>query len=107
MTPGKSRKRTRRKGKVGSRPIGAVEEQIRVERREKEYADTLSRLDMLGDPYDDMSIEEKKRHALFLFYDKIRVRIVLFVCLTDGLRPVTFIEQCLIVQFVGWVGPPQ
>lgn len=93
---------------MGSKPIGAVEEQIRVERREKEYADTLSRLSMLGDPFDDMNIEEKKRHALFLFYDKIRVRNVLFVCLTDGLRPVTFIEQCnvcLIVQFVGRAAP--
>ena len=57
--------------------MGETEEEKRIEKREEEYSDVLSRLDILGDPYDDMNIDEKKRHALFLYYDSIKVCNVL------------------------------
>ena len=62
-----------RQGKAGSKPFGNKEEQRRVDMKENEFAEVLSRLDVLGDPFNDMNIEEKKRHGLFLFYDKIKV----------------------------------
>ena len=55
--------------------MGEKVEEKRVEKREKEYSDVLSRLDQLGDPFDHMNIDEKKKHALFLYYDKIKVCI--------------------------------
>ena len=58
---------------MGTKPLGEVEEGRRTERREEELCDILSRLELLGDPFDSMDIDEKKRHALFLFYDKIKV----------------------------------
>ena len=44
-----------------------------MEKREQEYSDILSALTTLGNPFDDMNIEEKKRHALFLFFYKMKV----------------------------------
>ena len=77
----------------------------RVEKREKEYSDVLSSLDFLGDPFDNMNIDEKKKHALFLYYDRIKV------CMND--RPITLSLQLelswavtilhLILFFLGWV----
>ena len=71
---GKNRKkrRKRKKGRRGTRPVGPLEEQKRVEKREQEYSDILSALTTLGNPFDDLNIEEK-RHALFLFFDKMKV----------------------------------
>jgi hypothetical protein len=102
VTPSRARKDTRRRGKIGTRPLGVVEEEKRVVRREEEYSDVLSRLDTLGDPFDDMNIEEKKRHALFLFYDKIKV---MFVCLfvssignvPGRMQSKTIVLNCLFV----------
>ena len=65
------------KVKPGSRPVGRVEEQTRVDKREEEYSDVLSRLDDLGDPYNDMNIDEKKRHALVHFYERLKVFLFL------------------------------
>ena len=62
-----------RRGKAGTKPLGEIEEGKRTERREQELSDVLSRLELLGDPFDNMDMDEKKRHALFLFYDKIKV----------------------------------
>jgi hypothetical protein len=53
--------------------MGETEEEKRVKKTEEEYSDVLSRLNILGDPYDAMTIDEKKRHALFLYYDSIKV----------------------------------
>ena len=58
---------------MGSKPLGAIEEQKRVEKREAELSDILSSLTVLGDPYEEMDLNEKKRHALFLYYDKLKV----------------------------------
>ena len=41
--------------------MGEKVEEKRVEKREKEYSDVLSRLDQLGDPFDHMNIDEKKK----------------------------------------------
>ena len=48
-----------------------------MDKREEEYSDVLSRLDDLGDPYNDMNIDEKKRHALVHFYERLKVFLFL------------------------------
>ena len=68
-----------RKVRAGTKPFGNNEEQRRVDRRENEFSEVLSRLEVLGDPFNDMNIEDKKRHALFLFYDRIKVFSLNFI----------------------------
>ena len=53
--------------------MGEIEEEHRVQKREAELSDLLSRMDFLGNPFDEMNIDEKKRHALYLFYEKVKV----------------------------------
>ena len=82
---------------MGSKPLGANEEQQRVERREDELSEVLSRLELLGNPMDDLDIDEKKKHALFLFYDRIKVKRCLFVsCSRVQLYRVTHLFVCLV-----------
>ena len=45
-----------------------------MDKRETEFSDVLSRLDFLGDPFDEMNIDEKKKHALHHYYECIKVR---------------------------------
>ena len=59
--------------KPGTKVVGEKKEVEQVERREKEHSDVLSRMDFLGNPFDEMNIDEKKKHALYLFYDIIKV----------------------------------
>jgi hypothetical protein len=82
---------------VGSKPLGANEEKQRVEKRDDELSEVLSRLELIGDPMDDLDISEKKKHALFLFYDRIKVKCCLFVsCSRVQLYRVTHLFVCLV-----------
>ena len=59
--------------KRGTRPHASNEDLIRNEKREEELKSVMSKLESIGDPFDDMNIEEKKKHALYQYYTIIRV----------------------------------
>ena len=48
------------------------EEENRQAAREEEYLDICTRLEYLGDPYENMNISEKKVHGITYFYQLIK-----------------------------------
>ena len=74
MKTGKRSGQGWRPEKPGSRPSGDTAEGERVRKWEEELSDVESRLDSIGDPWDAMNIDEKKKFALHLYYSEIKVR---------------------------------
>ena len=46
----------------------------RDDKREEDFIDLLNNMEFLGNPMNEMNIEEKKRHALHHYYCKLKVR---------------------------------
>ena len=78
--PAKKQNKGWRTSKPGPRPIGEREEAQRVERRELEHSNILSSMEYLGNPFDEMNIDEKKKHTLYMYYDMIKVCIFPVIC---------------------------
>ena len=81
--PAKKKNKGWRTSKPGPKPIGEREEAQRVERRELEHSNILSSMEFLGNPFDEMNIDEKKKHALYMYYDMIKVCIFPVICPTN------------------------
>ena len=50
-----------------------IEEERRRNEREEEYLDICTRLEYLGDPYENMDMTEKKVHGITYYYQLIKV----------------------------------
>jgi hypothetical protein len=60
--------------KTGTHKRGK-EDDKREKTREDEYQEICDNLAYLGDPYDDMDLEQKKVHGISLFYQLMKVCI--------------------------------
>ena len=61
-----------RRGKTGSKTIGDTEKR-RNKKRQEELENIKLKLELLGDPFDEMNIDEKKKHALYWFFSFVKV----------------------------------
>ena len=59
--------------KPGAKPRGRQDARRMGEMRRR-VAQVGQALDQLGNPFDHMSIDQKKEHALFLFYRRLQVK---------------------------------
>ena len=50
-------------------------ERIREDVRESEFKNVLENLDQLGEVYDQMDLETKKKHALSMYYQLLKVSV--------------------------------
>ena len=53
--------------------LKGVEDMRREEKWKKEYESVCDQLQLLVDPFDNMSLNEKKVHGLFMFYEMLKV----------------------------------
>ena len=51
----------------------------RTEIREAEHARVIENLEFIGDPFDQMDLQTKKHHALFMYYQILKVRFTMVV----------------------------
>ena len=59
--------------KAGAKPRGRQDAR-RMREMRRRVAQVGQALDQLGNPFDHMSIDQKKEHALFLFYRRLQVK---------------------------------
>ena len=64
-----------RKGRDRTNPSGEIREKEAEEKNENNYSEILNKLEIIGDPYDQMNMKTKKTHTLHHFYDYIKVMI--------------------------------
>ena len=62
------------KGKPGTKPMGKKKEKKRKDKMQEHMADIKNKLDMVGDPFDNMDMKTKKMHALSQYYTKLQAR---------------------------------
>ena len=71
--PGKKGGKKWRKGKDRTNPLGDRKETEMKDKKDNQYADILKKINIIGDPYDDMNMKTKKTHAFASFYDFMKV----------------------------------
>ena len=70
----KKEKRKWRQGKSETKPKGETYESTNAERKAEQYMETLNKLEIIGDPFDSMNLDTKKKHAISCYYSLLKVK---------------------------------
>ena len=107
--PAKKKIKGWRTSKPGPKPIGEREEAQQVERRVLDHSNILSSMEFLGNPFDEMNIDEKEKHALYMYYDMIKVCIFPVICSKSWYnKKLDFHRVRLsLTKIYGWKGEKQ